>query len=137
MCFGHTDLINHQSNTTLRNDIRDGVSQLDVDLDRITLDAEHGEDVDDWVGTPRNDRPDLNTLDKTTHMRITFTVGGITQSDKESLDDVTERDHGSNPKGPTSTEMVTGNHEFTGIAKDDHESRCDTQCGCLRLGFIG
>merc|ERR1712238_564055 len=118
MCFGHTDLINHQSNTTLRDDIRDGVSQLDVNLDRITLDAEHGEDVDDWVGTPRNDRPDLNTLDETTHMSITFTVGGITQSDKESLYDVAEGDHGRNPKGPTGAQMATGDNQFTGITKD-------------------
>merc|ERR1711865_266408 len=96
--LGHGDLINHETNTTLGDNIRHTVSQLDVDLDRIPLNAEHGEDVDDGVGTPRNDRPDLNTLDETTHMRITFTVGRITQSDQESLDNVTEGDHGRNPK---------------------------------------
>merc|ERR1712238_644660 len=99
-CLRHTDLINHETDPTLRDDIRDGVSQLDVNLDGIPLDAEHGEDVDDRVGTPRNDGPPLDTLDEITDMRITFTVGGITKANQKSVDNVHERDHGSNPKGP-------------------------------------
>merc|ERR1719491_238684 len=88
----HRDLIDHETNTTLGNDITNTVSQLDVDLDAITLDAEHGEDVDNRVGTPGNDGPPLNTLDEITDMRITFTVGGITQTNEKSVDNVHKRD---------------------------------------------
>merc|ERR1719491_840704 len=82
--LGHRDLINHQTHTTFRDDIRDGVSELDVDLDRITLDAEHGEDVHDRISTPRNDGPPLDTLDQITDMRIRFGIGGITESNQQS-----------------------------------------------------
>merc|ERR1712161_154751 len=70
--LGHGDLINHETDTTLGNNVGDGVSQLDVDLDRITLNAEHREDIDDGVGTPRNDGPPLDTLDEITNMWIRF-----------------------------------------------------------------
>mmetsp|Transcript_52124 Transcript_52124/g.58267 ORF Transcript_52124/g.58267 Transcript_52124/m.58267 type:complete len:100 (-) Transcript_52124:590-889(-) len=66
----HRDLIDHQTDTTFRDNVGDGVSQLDVDLDAITLDAEHGEDVHDRVGTPRNNGPPLDTLDEITNMWI-------------------------------------------------------------------
>merc|ERR1712161_127181 len=113
--LGHGDLINHETNTTFRDDIGDGVSELDVDLDGITLNAEHREDVDDGVGTPRNDRPPLNTLDEITDMRITFTVGGITESNKKCVDNVHERDHGTTPIRPSCSETISIGHEFTGI----------------------
>mmetsp|Transcript_53293 Transcript_53293/g.60650 ORF Transcript_53293/g.60650 Transcript_53293/m.60650 type:complete len:219 (-) Transcript_53293:354-1010(-) len=135
--LGHRDLINHETDTTFRDDIRDGVSELDVDLDRVTLDAEHGEDVDDGVGTPRNDGPPLNTLDKVTDMRITFTVGGITESNEKSVDNVDERDHSTTPIRPPGTETVGIGDEFTGVTQDNHESGSDTQRSGLRLGFIG
>merc|ERR1719491_1196718 len=53
--LGHGDLIDHETDTTFRDDIGDTVSQLNVDLDGITLNTEHGEDVHNGVGTPRND----------------------------------------------------------------------------------
>merc|ERR1719491_1513163 len=35
--LGHGDLINHETDTTLGDNIGNGVSELDVHLDRITL----------------------------------------------------------------------------------------------------
>merc|ERR1712161_70629 len=99
--LGHGDLINHETNTTLGNNIRDTVSQLDVDLDRITLNAEHGEDVHDGVGTPRNNGPPLDTLDKITDMWIRFGIGSITKSNEQSVDNVHKRDHGTTPIRPS------------------------------------
>merc|ERR1719491_1324720 len=135
--LGHGDLINHETNTTLGNNIRDTVSQLDVDLDRITLNAEHGEDVHDRVGTPRNDCPPLDTLDEITDMWIRFRVGGITESNQQSVHNVHEGDHGTTPIRPSCSETIGIGDEFTRITQNDHQRRSNTQTGGLGLGFIG
>eukprot|EP00751_Fragilariopsis_kerguelensis_P010210 CAMPEP_0170806184 /NCGR_PEP_ID=MMETSP0733-20121128/31883_1 /TAXON_ID=186038 /ORGANISM="Fragilariopsis kerguelensis, Strain L26-C5" /LENGTH=86 /DNA_ID=CAMNT_0011160845 /DNA_START=138 /DNA_END=398 /DNA_ORIENTATION=+ len=70
-------------------------------------------------------------------MRIRFTVGGITKSNQQGVDNVHERDHGTTPIRPPGTETVGIGNEFTGIAQDNHECGRDTQRSGLRLGFIG
>merc|ERR1712195_292152 len=85
------DLVNQQTNATLGNDIRYRVSQLNTDDGIGTGDSHHREDINDRVRAPSDDGPPLNALDKFTDGRISFRLGGIIESNEESLDKVEER----------------------------------------------
>merc|ERR1740139_43817 len=135
--LGHRNLINHQTNTTLRDDIRYAVSELDVHNNAASTDAKHREDVDNRVGTPRDDSPPLDTLDKITNMRISFKVGSIAKTNEECVDDVHEWDHRSRPEFPSCSQIVSRGDKFTGVSQDNHQDRGSTQSDALVLGFIG
>ena len=135
--LGNSDLVNHQTNTALGDDVRDRVTQLDEHHNVGSGDAQHGEDVDDRVGAPRDDSPPLDTLDEVTDGRVGFCVGGVSKSNKKSLDDVQERQHGANPVGPAGSKVVFAQDEFTRVSNGNHGSRGDSKrCG-LGLDFIG
>merc|ERR1719431_1752265 len=46
------DLIDDQANTTLRDDVRHAVTDLDANHGLGCGDAEHGEKIHHWVGAP-------------------------------------------------------------------------------------
>merc|ERR1719272_571889 len=127
------DLVNQQTNTTLGDDIRYRVSQLNTDDGIGTGDSHHREDINDRVRAPSDDSPPLHALNKFTDGRISFRLGGVIESHEESLDNVEERQHSTNPVDPTTTQIVFAHKEFSRIADCDHGSTSNSQCGGFRF----
>ena len=86
---------------------------------------------------PRDDGPPLNALNKVTNGRIGFSLGGVVESNEESLDNVQERNHGTDPVDPASTKTVVAHCEFSGVSDRDHGSTGNSKSGCFRSRFIG
>ena len=120
--LGHGDGVDEESNATLGNDVRAGVSKLDGNNDVAAGDAEHRKNVDNWIGAPRDDGCLLRKLDEAANNRVLLGFGGGGKSHQERVHDVDERDHGCDPVQPAGSELVLVEDEFYGASEDDHES---------------
>merc|ERR1719408_582426 len=64
------DAEDQQTNTALRDDVREAVAQLDADNGLRAGGAEHGDDVHERVGQPREHGHPLGRLDLRAHVGV-------------------------------------------------------------------
>merc|ERR1719261_1813976 len=74
--LGDGDLVDHQTNTALRDDVRAAVTDLDREHGVRSADVEHREQVHDRVGAPTDNGDQLDVLDQTFHDGVGLGVGG-------------------------------------------------------------
>merc|ERR1712139_1464 len=65
--LGDGDLVDHQADTTLRDDVRAAVTDLDREHGVRSADVEHRGQVHDRVGAPTDNGDQLDVLDQTFH----------------------------------------------------------------------
>ena len=90
--FGAGDAEDEHANATLGNDVRHAVAHLDPNDGVCSGGAQHGDDVHDGVGAPADDGHELGGADLLANVVVGLLVGGLGQSDDESVHDVDERD---------------------------------------------
>merc|ERR1719471_1897117 len=99
--LGVCDLVDHEADAALGDDVRHAVANLDGDDCIRGGDAEHGKEVDHGVGAPANHRHQLRHLDLALHHGVALAVGGAGQADQQLEHNVQEKDHGHEPADPT------------------------------------
>merc|ERR1712190_76196 len=96
-----SDLVDEKSNTTLGDDIRCAVANLDADNCLGSIDAKHWEQIHNRVCAPTDDCHNLRSLDLAFDSRIGLTVRSSCKADEELVDNVQEEHHGDEPTDPT------------------------------------
>merc|ERR1712039_381758 len=124
--LGACDLVDHDANTALGDDVRHAVAQLDGDHRGCSIDAQHGEQVHNRVSAPGDDGHDLGRLDLARNHWVALACGCSCQTDKKFVHNVEEEAHGQEPAEPTWGE-VTGDNQLTVITRDIHEGRAETK----------
>merc|ERR1712014_561437 len=84
------DLVDEQPNSTFGNDVRCTIADLDAHHSLGCTDSHHGEQVDNWVCAPADDRGNLSHLDLATDVVISLGVCGGGQPNEELSDNVQE-----------------------------------------------
>merc|ERR1712187_359514 len=84
------DLVNDQTNTALRDDVRDTVSDLDGNHSLSCIDAKHGEQVHNRVSAPADHCHDLGCPDLARDDWVRLTVCGRSEAHEQLIDDVQE-----------------------------------------------
>merc|ERR1711874_499710 len=107
--FGVGNLVDHQAHTALGNDIGGAVSQLDRHNGLGCREAEHREQVHDWVCAPADHCHHLRRayLGCDHWVRFARSRGG--KADEELVDDVQEESHGGEPADPTRSQVASDN----------------------------
>merc|ERR1711865_602342 len=113
--LGISDLVDQDADTTLGDDVRCAVANLNGDNRVRCVDSEHGEQVDNWVCAPADNRHELGCLDLALHNCIRLAVGGGREANEEFVDNVQEEDHGKEPACPARSE-VTSDDQLTVVA---------------------
>merc|ERR1719267_398392 len=116
------DLVDDQANTTLGDDVRDAVTNLDVDNRAASTKANHWEQVDNWVCAPADNSPHLGLLDLALDNWVLLLRCSSGKANQELEHDVEEEAHGDGPANPPRCE-VTSHDKLAVVATDDHESR--------------
>merc|ERR1719240_1577554 len=130
------DLINHDANTALGDDVGDAVANLNANDSMCGIDAEHGEQVHNREGAPTDHGPHLCGADLVGDDWVSLSSCGLCKTVEELVDNVQEEDHGQHPAAPTRSE-VTGDDEFAIVARCNHEGRADTKVpGLLAEHFV-
>jgi len=124
--LGVRDLVDHEANTALGDDVGGAVTDLDADDGVGGIDAQHGEEVHDGVGAPRDHGHDLSGLDLAADHWVSLGIGGCGQTDEELVDDVQEKSHGHEPAHPARGQ-VAGHDELSVITGDDHEGGAEAE----------
>merc|ERR1719420_1997387 len=75
--LGVRDLVDGQTNSALGNNIRDAIANLDTHHCMCSVDAQHWEEVHDWVCAPADHCHDLCSLDLAFDLWVCLTVRGI------------------------------------------------------------
>merc|ERR1711976_462276 len=81
--LGVSDLVDHRANTTLGDDVRDAVADLDGDNRLGSGDAQHWEQVDNWVGAPRDHSHHLGSGDLAGNSLVLLSGSGGGKADQE------------------------------------------------------
>merc|ERR1712031_69269 len=81
--LGSCDAVDDEANATLGNDVRDAISDLDCHHCVRAMEANHWEDVHNWVGQPADDCPVLGALDQCLSACICLCVGGSAHAHQE------------------------------------------------------
>ena len=113
--LGISDLVDQEADTTLGDDVRCTVANLNGDNRVCCIDSEHGEQVDNWVCAPADNSHELGCLDLALHDCIRLAVGGGGEANEEFVDNVQEEDHGKEPAHPARSE-VTCDDELSIVA---------------------
>jgi len=135
--LGETDAVNEIANTALGDDVRCGVTDLDhhhglsaqAALARAT--REHGQNEDDWVGTPGDDSSPACPLDLILAGLWLSILRGL-EADEESVHDVAEWDHREEPEYPAS---AGDGGNLTRVTVEDHEGREEPELQALGEGL--
>merc|ERR1712083_251449 len=125
------DLVNHQANSALGNYIRHAVSQLDRYHCLGRREAEHWEQVHNWVCAPADHSHNLGCANFGCDNWVSFAGGSGRKADKQLVDDVQEESHGGKPAHP-SWGQVTCDNELSVVSRHDHKSRTEAQRPCSR-----
>merc|ERR1719235_2926532 len=115
-----------RANSTLGDDVRDAVANLDVDNGAASAKANHWEQVHNWVCAPADDSPHLSLLDLGLDNWISLLSCGGSEADQKLVDNIQEEAHGNEPADPARSE-VTCDNQLTVVAADDHEGRASTE----------
>merc|ERR1719235_881673 len=119
-----------RANSTLGDDVRDAVANLDVDNGAASAKANHWEQVHNWVCAPADDSPHLSLLDLGLDNWISLLSCGGSEADQKLINNIQEEAHGNEPADPARSE-VTCDNQLTIVAADDHEGRASTKGLCL------
>merc|ERR1719399_955907 len=128
--LGVGNLVDDEANTALGDDVRNAVANLDVDNRAASTEANHWEQVDNWVCAPADDGPHLSLLDLALDDWVLLLSCGSSKANQELVHNVEEEAHGDGPANPTRCEVASHN-QLTVVAADDHESRAEAKCLCL------
>merc|ERR1719502_1422984 len=128
--LGVSDLVDHKANTALGDDVRDAVADLDGDNRLGGGDAQHWEQVDNWVGAPRDHSHHLSSGDLGGNSLVLLGSSGGSQADQELVDDVQEEGHGDEPAHPARSQ-VTSHDQLTIVARDNHQGGAQAQAPSL------
>merc|ERR1719464_1355229 len=129
------DLVNDQTNTALRDDVRDTISNLNGNHGRGCIDAKHGEQVHNRVSAPTNHCHDLGRPDLARDDWVRLTVCGRGEAKQQLVDNIQKENHGNEPAQPPRSE-VTSNYKFAIVSGDDHESRAQPKGPSLLAVFL-
>merc|ERR1711976_629950 len=88
--LGIGDLVNHEANTALGDDVRHAVANLDGHNGAGRRDSEHWEEVHDWVCAPADDGHHLRNLDVALDHWVLLTCSGCRQANQELIHNVKE-----------------------------------------------
>jgi len=114
------DLVDHQTDATFGNNVRDAVANLDRDDGLRSINAKHREKVHDWIRAPADHCHNLRSADLAPNDWVWLTVRGSREANEEFIDDVQKEAHGNKPAAPTWSQ-VTADEQFTIVARDDHK----------------
>merc|ERR1711965_528972 len=98
--LGVGDLVDGQTNSALGNNIRRAIANLDAHHCMCSVDAQHWEEVHDWVGAPADHCHHLSSLDLAPDLQVCLTVRGFGETNKELVDNVKEEHHRKEPAHP-------------------------------------
>merc|ERR1711935_722018 len=87
------DLVDQNSNATLGDDVRAAIANLNGDNCVRCIDAEHGEQVDNWVCAPADHSHELCGLDLALDDWISLFAGGCGEANEELVHNVQEEQH--------------------------------------------
>merc|ERR1711965_61137 len=124
--LGVGDLIDGQTYSALGNDIRDAIANLDAHHCVCSVDAQHWEEVHDWVCAPADHRHHLCSLDLAFDHWICLAVGGIRKANEEFVHNVQEEHHGNEPAHPP-WGQVASDDQFAIVARNNHQSSSHSQ----------
>merc|ERR1711982_130093 len=82
------DLIDEQANSTLGDDVRDAVANLDVDNGAASTKANHWEQVHNWVCAPAQDGPHLSLLNLALDNWVSLLSSGSSEANKKLVDNI-------------------------------------------------
>merc|ERR1719502_2382444 len=128
--LGVSDLVDHKANTALGDDVGDAVADLDGDNRLGSGDAQHWEQVDNWVGAPRDHSHHLGSGDLAGNSLVLLSSSGGSQADQELVDDVQEEGHGDEPAHPARSQ-VTSHDQLTIVARHNHQGSTQAQAPSL------
>merc|ERR1711879_130721 len=74
--LGNCNLVDEQTNSTFRYDIRCTIANLDAHHSAGCGDSEHWEEVHDWICGPTHDSSHLSSLNLGTHIGIRLALSG-------------------------------------------------------------
>ena len=98
--FGVGDLVGHNADSALGDDVRGTVSDLNGHHRLCCPDSKHWEKVDDWVSAPADDCHDLGNLDLAPDLRVSLLGCCACKASQENIDNVAEEGHGRTPADP-------------------------------------
>merc|ERR1711988_1759473 len=124
--LGSCDTIDDKANAALGNDVGDAVAHLDGHNCMGAAEADHWEDVDNWVGQPADHGPILGALNHLLDHWVGLAVCGCSHTDKQLVDNVEEWAKGRSPVKPADAQVAV-NKQLAWVADADHQARRHTK----------
>merc|ERR1712070_468118 len=124
--LGVSDLVDGQANPTLGNDIRDAITNLDAHHCMCGVDAQHWEEVHDWVCAPADHCHHLCSLDLAFDPWVCLAVSGVRKTNEEFVNNVQEEHHGNEPAHPP-WGQVASDDQFAIVARNNHQCSAHSQ----------
>merc|ERR1719231_2053420 len=129
--LGLGDSVDHQTQTTLGDDVGRAVPNLDRNNCLCSANSHHWEKVDHWVCAPADHGDHLGILDQCCNFWIRLCVGCVRQANKECVDNEHEAHHGPEPAHPEKAQIAL-NDQFTWVTHSDHHSGNKAECPAFR-----
>merc|ERR1719333_1931720 len=105
--LGIGDLVNDEANTALGDDVGDAVANLDVDDRAASTEANHWEQVDNWVCAPAHNSPHLCLLDLALDDWVLLLGCSSSKANQELVHNVEEEAHRDGPANPARCEVAS------------------------------
>merc|ERR1719201_2905451 len=128
--LGIGDLVDDQADTTLGDNVGNAIANLDVDNGAASTEANHWEQVDNWVCAPADNSPHLGLLDLALDDWVLPLGCSSSKAHQELVHNIEEEAHRDGPANPAWCE-VTGDDQLTIVSADDHQGRTQAKCLCL------